>query len=196
MNFTREGVTRIEADKLLRHEDINYQNFERSLQEILKSKKVSPIIVDSKTLLVIDGHHRLAALRSLGYRRIPVMLVDYDSPTVKVYGWRRYFSPELLAKTIIKNFQSEGKFCAEYEKIRICEDNLYSLYWKLDSLENYLSSIGFCVQKNQEHGLKPPILTKEYVLEIAKKGLLFPPKSTRHTYDFIIPKYLISVECL
>lgn len=196
MSFTKEKIIRVEVNKLLRHEDINFQNLERSIQEIAKTKKVSPIIVDSTSYLVVDGHHRLAALKVLGYNVIPAFPIDYRSPSVKVYGWMRQFSPTVQAKGIMKDFQSSGKFCAEYEDLRICEDSLFSLYWKLDYIENYMVKIGFCVTKNQDHGLRVPPLTKEYIVEIAKKGVLFPPKSTRHTYDFIIPKYLIPIECL
>ncbi len=196
MSSIGEKIEKVEISKLVRHEDIIYQNLERSIQEILRSKKVSPIIVDEGSLLVVDGHHRLAALKSLGYRKAPTIQISYSSPAVKVYGWLRQFSPQNQAKNILKNFESSGNYCAEYENIRICEDSLFSLYWKLDYIENYMASTGFCVFKNQDHGLRPPSLNKEYILNIAKKGLVFPPKSTRHTYDFIIPKYLISVECL
>ncbi|BBG24603.1 ParB N-terminal domain-containing protein [Sulfuracidifex tepidarius] len=196
MSFTNEKIIKVGINKLLRHEDINFQNLERSIQEIIKTRKVSPIVVDLSSYLVVDGHHRLAALKTLGYDMVPAFPIDYASPSVKVYGWMRQISPSGQAKDVIKEFQSSGKFCAEYENLRICEDSLFSLYWKLDYIENYMMKIGFCVTKNQDRGLRVPPLTKEYIIEIAKRGVLFPPKSTRHTYDFIIPKYLIPIECL
>ncbi|MEM1507016.1 MAG: ParB N-terminal domain-containing protein [Candidatus Bathyarchaeia archaeon] len=36
-----------------------------------------PIVVDEKTNVIIDGHHRVEALRLLGYTKVPVCYVDY-----------------------------------------------------------------------------------------------------------------------
>ncbi len=47
-----------------------------------------PILVDSKTFVVLDGHHRLVAVKLLGLRFIPAILVDYDSDCVSVSSWR------------------------------------------------------------------------------------------------------------
>jgi len=48
-----------------------------------------PIIVDEKTIVVLDGMHRVAALRQIGCVRIPVCLVDYENPSIKVGTWYR-----------------------------------------------------------------------------------------------------------
>ncbi|MEM2273217.1 MAG: ParB N-terminal domain-containing protein, partial [Candidatus Bathyarchaeia archaeon] len=36
-----------------------------------------PIVIDDKTKVIIDGHHRVEALRLLGCTRIPACCVDY-----------------------------------------------------------------------------------------------------------------------
>lgn len=38
-----------------------------------------PIVVDEKTNVIIDGHHRVEALRLLGFAKVPVCYVDYMS---------------------------------------------------------------------------------------------------------------------
>ncbi|MFH0973699.1 MAG: ParB N-terminal domain-containing protein [Candidatus Micrarchaeota archaeon] len=48
-----------------------------------------PIIVDARFFVVLDGHHRLAALRELGCRFAPVQFVDYASAAVRVRSRRR-----------------------------------------------------------------------------------------------------------
>lgn len=48
-----------------------------------------PIIVDRKSLVVLDGVHRIVALRKLGIRRVPACLVDYNSPAIQVLNWYR-----------------------------------------------------------------------------------------------------------
>jgi len=53
-----------------------------------------PVIVDEKTIVVLDGMHRAASLRMIGCIRIPVCLVDYEDPSIIVDTWYRTFSKE------------------------------------------------------------------------------------------------------
>jgi len=61
--------------------------------EVLKNRIRSdgilkkPIAVDRKTKIILDGHHRLEALRELGYKKIPVKFVNYNSPKIIVLSW-------------------------------------------------------------------------------------------------------------
>lgn len=41
-----------------------------------------PIVVDEKTNVIIDGHHRVEALRLIGCRKIPVCYIDYKCPYI------------------------------------------------------------------------------------------------------------------
>jgi len=43
-----------------------------------------PIVVDANTNVVLDGHHRIGALRALGCSKIPAVLVDYQSHKIGV----------------------------------------------------------------------------------------------------------------
>lgn len=85
----RKLVKDLERDKVLRH----------------------PIIVDEKTLVVLDGMHRVAALQMAGCVRIPVCLVDYDNPLIKVETWYRVFTEQngerLLNQLPLLNIQTE-----------------------------------------------------------------------------------------
>ncbi len=47
-----------------------------------------PILVDSKTMVILDGHHRVEALKLLGCSLVPAILVDYDDSCVSVSSWR------------------------------------------------------------------------------------------------------------
>ena len=51
-----------------------------------------PVIVDEKTIVVLDGMHRAAALEAIGCMRIPVCFVDYDNPSIRVETWYRAFN--------------------------------------------------------------------------------------------------------
>jgi L-serine kinase (ADP) len=52
---------------------------------------IHPIIVDSGSLVVLDGMHRVAAAKQIGLHYIPVCLVDYFNPHIQLGGWYRLF---------------------------------------------------------------------------------------------------------
>jgi hypothetical protein len=56
-----------------------------------------PILVADRTLVVLDGHHRVEALRSLGCRRIPAYVVDYFSDIVNLTTW-----PDAIVSSVTK----------------------------------------------------------------------------------------------
>ncbi len=52
---------------------------------------IHPIIVDSRSLVVLDGMHRVAAAKQIGFRYIPICLVDYSNPHIEIACWYRMF---------------------------------------------------------------------------------------------------------
>ena len=83
-------ITVEEASKLRVHEEI-IPSILSWLVEKIKGDGVfkDPVIVDEKTLIVLDGMHRVAAARVIGLKYIPVCLVDYDNPSIGLYTWSR-----------------------------------------------------------------------------------------------------------
>jgi len=55
-----------------------------------------PIVIDANSYVVLDGMHRLAALRGLRCLRIPVCAVDYLNSSIRVGTWFRVFSGEVI----------------------------------------------------------------------------------------------------
>jgi hypothetical protein len=45
------------------------------------------VLVESKHHVLLDGHHRLEALRALGCRKVPAYVVDYDDPDIHLSTW-------------------------------------------------------------------------------------------------------------
>jgi len=79
-----------DLSKVRIHEEIVPELLEKLVDEIKSSGKVKdPVIVDSKTLVVLDGMHRVASLGELGCRYLPVCLVDYQNTNVRVGCWYR-----------------------------------------------------------------------------------------------------------
>jgi len=79
----------IELEELKEHEEIRPDYLEELKNEILSDGILKmPIAVDKKTYIILDGHHRLHALKKIGCNRIPVILFDYQSPEIKVLPHR------------------------------------------------------------------------------------------------------------
>lgn len=78
-------VSLVCTESLLPHEMTQADRLSKLLREIREDGFLRvPILVDAKTGTVLDGHHRLEALRRLGAHLVPAALVDYDSPDVSV----------------------------------------------------------------------------------------------------------------
>jgi hypothetical protein len=85
------------------HEQI-IPEFLKKLEESIVSEKVvkDPVMVDEKTLVVLDGMHRVAALRELGYSYIPCCLIEYKLPTVQLGAWYRVIAGDKSISEIAK----------------------------------------------------------------------------------------------
>lgn len=84
-----------------------------------------PIIVDADSSVVLDGMHRVAALRELRCLCIPVCAVDYLNPSIRVGVWYRAFSgpvsPAELEATLASSGIKVASFSADMTSI---EENL------------------------------------------------------------------------
>ena len=72
-------VSVIEIGKLKGHEMVDGRRLE-DLRKQIEADGIlkKPIVADKQTNVILDGHHRTAALLSLGCLKIPVCYVDYD----------------------------------------------------------------------------------------------------------------------
>ena len=79
------GVSIVEISRLKGHERTDEDRL-RNLRDEIKSDGMlmRPIVVDEKTNVILDGHHRMEALGLLGCSRIPVCYVDYNSERIGV----------------------------------------------------------------------------------------------------------------
>jgi len=78
----------VETERLKVHEKVVPGQVRRLTRELRSTGVVSdPILVDRESLVILNGHHRYAALRALGAKRIPTWMVDYDDPSVRLGRW-------------------------------------------------------------------------------------------------------------
>jgi len=82
-------ITLVPIDALRQHEEILNENLMRVQRELVRDGMIKdPIIVDQRTMVILDGHHRYNALKRMGYKYIPVYFVDYSSDYIAVAAWR------------------------------------------------------------------------------------------------------------
>ncbi len=97
----------IRIEELREHEEIRPDYLEELKNEILSDGILKmPIAVDRSTYIILDGHHRLHALKKIGCKKIPVILVDYQSPEIEVIPWRE---GEKITKEMIIDTALTGK---------------------------------------------------------------------------------------
>ena len=77
MDDQLEGVVLVETVSLRDHEEVIPDNLETRTSKLLSKGFHKPIIVDRGSMVILDGHHKWTAAKSLGLARVPVIMVDY-----------------------------------------------------------------------------------------------------------------------
>lgn len=114
---------------LREHEEVDEMGVEAMVAQLrIDGRVYEPIWVSREEHVVLNGHHRLAALKRLGAHRAPAWVMDYDDPSLTLERW----------------------------------------------------------------GPGPPI-TKVEVVEHARAGRLFPPKTTRHLWAIRISAHPVTL---
>ncbi|MFA5076591.1 MAG: ParB N-terminal domain-containing protein [Patescibacteria group bacterium] len=89
--------------KLKPHERISTRRVQQLIKYINgRGLFTTPIIVEKNSKTILDGHHRVAALRLLGCSLVPAIMVDYRSQYIKVYLRHNHLPMELLKDLVIK----------------------------------------------------------------------------------------------
>lgn len=79
-------LTLIDITTLRAHERVNKRRVARVQKRLQKDHVVyRPILVDRDSLVILDGHHRVAALHAMGCKRVPAYLIRYGGTNVRVY---------------------------------------------------------------------------------------------------------------
>jgi len=109
----KEGVLSCQAyifvdiKQVKEHEETTNEHVKSLSDEIERDGVLKrAIAVDSKTNVILDGHHRLCALLKLNCIKIPVVYLNYDDPSIKVLPWRK---GESVDKEIVRNAGLSGK---------------------------------------------------------------------------------------
>lgn len=94
-----KGLELIDVDLIYPHEKIiekntsTISNFLKSFNEYII---LSSILCCSKTMVIIDGHHRFFSLKKLGFKKIPVTKIDYFSSDIKTSMEQKYSKDQII----------------------------------------------------------------------------------------------------
>jgi len=80
MSWEADDVTLVPLDWLKPHEEIKTRNRDKLLDMTKRwGGFTKPLLVDSVTGAILDGHHRHSVAIAMKLKRIPVILIDYIS---------------------------------------------------------------------------------------------------------------------
>ena len=86
----KDKIILINPHELIAHERVSLLHAAAIFFEMLVLRQFrKPIIVDSKTKTILDGHHRCYVANRLGLKKVPCYLVDYiEDGSIQVYTRR------------------------------------------------------------------------------------------------------------
>jgi L-serine kinase (ADP) len=94
---------------LLPHERVDESDVDRLAAQIRVQGIVrEPIWVAEADGVILNGHHRYAALRRLGVRQVPAWVVDYSDPAMELGRWNS--GPPLQKTDVIQHARSGSLF--------------------------------------------------------------------------------------
>ena len=112
----------LDIDALLLHEEAIPELLERLVASIKNDGCLNhPIIVDSESFLVLDGVHRVAALKKLKCKRVPACLVDYKNPAIQIFSWYRAIKGANAVKQLLAQVKHVG---CNVEKVNQINENV------------------------------------------------------------------------
>jgi len=201
-------VTILSTNSLKLHESVVEDHVDELLEAIKHDGWIrDPVVVDRETKVVLDGMHRVTASRRLGLRSIPVCLIDYRAPAVKVGGWLRVFDT-VGVEPLRSAFDARGLSFTPIERASRDWPSLPLLHGPETSVElgtdgespkrvldrtmaavDALTADGFDSRLQRDSTLDRsgtqvtlvlPTPDKPAVVEAARTGDRFPPNTTRH----------------
>ena len=73
------GIAWVDLALLKPHEAVKERKAEQYTRFASRSRKMiaKPILADSRTYVILDGHHRWSVCKQLGIQKVPCCLIDY-----------------------------------------------------------------------------------------------------------------------
>jgi len=184
-------------DDVVPHEDIDPIHSSRVLGSISVDEALrKPIIVEKNRLIVIDGHHRLNALKSLGIKVVPAYLADYrdidDVGRWMYIGSSRLIDHRSVVKAV-EELESMVKRGSDEMKIKVGDIvmvlnidriDVYLAFKELGSSNTLFDMVKIPMNIDKcyysDICVLMPKLEPEDIYRVATKSETFPPRTTYH----------------
>ncbi len=97
----------IDINKLKFHEHILESRVLQLMKMIKKKGKfIKPIVVEKNAKIILDGHHRVEAMKRMGFKKIPAQLVDYKNIKVEL---RHKNLPDFIIRGLVELIVKKNK---------------------------------------------------------------------------------------
>lgn len=119
------SLQEVDIDILKCHEEVvedRLHSFIDYLKTLEDDVLIASIIVCDETNIIVDGHHRYHALKYLGFNKIAVTFIKYNSPEIKAY-----FDDRILKNQIIDIVKS-GKLLSPKSSKHVIWDKVSEKY--------------------------------------------------------------------
>ena len=136
MDF-ENNVELVDISWLKAHEEIKDNRVEK-LKDMTKrwGGYTKPLLVDSKTGCILDGHHRHRVGILLNLKRLPVILCDYlNDDDIKLDVWPNCGKNHITKQEVIEMALSDNLFPPKTSR-HFLSDNLPPIHVSLDELKN------------------------------------------------------------
>jgi hypothetical protein len=159
--------------------------------------QLDPIIVEGGQLTVLDGAHRVEALKRLGARWVASYIVDYSSEDVQLRSWAWLLSREPRGELGALGLRRLEGQEPDRAYVLVCASGRYAprepaldalswagALWRAHRLLSPLISAFVTPEQAKGAGtcayLEPLLPGKQGILKLASLGQRLPPKVTRH----------------
>ncbi len=190
-----KGVELLKTRELIEHEEIIYENLVTITESIRKLGYIlKPIIVDERTLAIIDGHHRFNALKTLGAKYIPVVYADYNRDITNIIPGKITIpitlNPEEAANKIYFLIKSTVKRGPHNIQIKIIDNramintkiriDLADFYININNILKNINGLYKNSTNKIEAALVLPLISKRNIEKIINQEEKLPPKTSCH----------------
>ena len=124
MSWEIEDVQLVPVSWLKPHEEIKQRNRDKLLEMTKRWKGYTkPLLVDSVTGSILDGHHRHSIAVILGLKRVPAIVIDYlNNDEITVSVWPGSDLESLSKDQVIEMSLSENLYPPKTSKHTIAND--------------------------------------------------------------------------
>ncbi len=202
------------------HENVDKLRAEKLACEIMSVGILRhPILVETRTNMILDGTHRHYIFKKIGIKYIPAIKVTYNDPRIVVGAWYRVYRKiridgiekygeikmdDVIINDTLKNMDQSNSIhiLNNRKNVRINlfkEIEIPDVIHYLDNLNKkyligYVPNVDVNPGNNYLIVYKPP--SKNYIVKRFKEGQLFPVKYTRHIIPIKLPTVNIPLKSL